>query len=137
MGKNASLPEVGHSLTKGRRLTPKQWPFLFPLELVFWLFHLSIPCEARDNTPVCPNTKIKCQTGCFGKGKVTCRRGIATGIYRNASSHTIRSNPDPDCFIVNKEWSQGHASCGSSLLGPLFVSLSSSEIIKWGDILWY
>lgn len=64
-------------------------------------------------------------------------KGIATGIYRNASSHAIRSNPDPTRFIVNKEWSQGHASRGSSLLGPLFVSPISSEIIKWRDILWY
>lgn len=86
---------------KGRRLTPNQWSFLFPLELMFCLFHLGIPREARDNMPVCPNTKIKHQTGFSGKSKVTWERGVATGIYRNASSHAIRSNPDPTHFTVN------------------------------------
>lgn len=102
---------------------------------------LSVPPQhssgARDNTPVCPDTKIKHQTGFFGKSNVTCERGIATGLYRNASSHAIRSHPDPTSLIVNKEQFWGYASCGSSLLGPLFVSLISSEKIKWRDILWY
>lgn len=56
----------------------QQWTFLFPLELMFCLFHLGIPHKARDNTPVCPNTKIKRQTGFFGKSEVTCERGIAS-----------------------------------------------------------
>lgn len=130
-------PEVGHELMKGRRLTLKQRPFLFPLERTFCLFHLGIPCEARDNKPGCPNTKIKCQTGCFGKNKVSCERGIATGIYWNASSHTIRSYPDPACFIVNNERSPGHASHGSSFFGPLLICLSSSEVIKMGEVSYY